>query len=160
MSKRNAILKPPSPTGTAKRQTLLPSSNARFIAAAGINDPTKEDKAYIDEIINDFDSSADYNRERATSMCKLNMNRKNTLFGEIKTFGDIQKHRGSVNLAMVSNSKFGESNEDGLYESTPFSEDLPVDIDEFIFIKKHKKFDKDTRDNFKLEEKKKIRNLE
>ena len=41
-----------------------------------------------------------------------------------------------------------------------FSEDLPVDIDEFIFIKKHKKFDKDTRDNFKLEEKKKIRNLE
>jgi len=33
-------------------------------------------------------------------------------------------------------------------------------VDEMIFIKQYKKFDKDTRDNFKLEEKKKLRNLE
>jgi hypothetical protein len=88
------------------------------------------------------------------SMCKLNMNRKESLFGEIRTFGDIQKHRGSVNLAMVSNSRYGE-NENSPYESMPYSDDMAIDVDEFIFIKKYKKFDKDTRDNHRLEEKKK-----
>ena len=71
----------------------------------------------------------------------------------------ISRTKTVANVVLVSNSIMRWNY--GIYTGVGFLQiDLPVDIDEFIFIKKHKKFDKDTRDNFKLEEKKKIRNLE
>lgn len=86
-------------------------------------------------------------------MARLKVNSKSSIFSEIKTVSDYRNHRGSVNLKMISNSKHDE--EDNIpYESNAFSDDLPIDGDEIMFIKPHKKFDKDTKDNYKLEAKK------